>query len=233
MDDEEAFIPPQTLNTWIEEAKAAGKFTTDFVDSRCRICSDRVIRDLVNQAISRALTLADIERMLDGYNKALDAEGKPKITRNCLSNHKRKHFDIQSPSGAILRHIQEKWASQSEDDFKDGLGTILNALSYHHTMMVKGYETLLDPNTIIPPEMGAKSADKLHELIKSEQSQYEQAEMLAQYGRFVEGARAFIPQDKWPDFLAALRGDAPIQEAIKAEAVRMIEISDEPDPEEA
>jgi hypothetical protein len=99
------------------------------------------------------------------------------------------------------------------------------------TVMVKGYETLVDPDTKVDVKTGVYAACRLQEMIDSHADQVDWARTRAEMGHIVEVVRAFVRQEQWPDLQAALRGEAPIrqQQAKTVEGVRMVDIDDMPD----
>jgi hypothetical protein len=221
----------KTVEKWLLQAQQEGKL--DFEPSkRCRVCKDPVIRSLVNKMIARAFSDPDIVDVLEAHNLHLMRDGKPKITKDCIQNHRTRHFDVQSPAGALLRKIQEESALKYGQDFTEGMGTMLNAYSYYQTMMVKGYESLINPAYLVDPVEGAKAATKLHEMQRTDAGDYDRARMLADVGRIVDAARTFVTEDQWPAFQAMLRGERLTTDRTAVEAVRMIDIDDTPDTEE-
>lgn len=220
----------QTVAQWIEQARLEGEL--DFNPSaRCRVCRDPLIMGLVNKMIVRSFSIPDMLDTLESHNLKLAREGKPRITKDCLYGHRSRHFDIQSPAGAILRRIQEQEAIKYGQDLVEGVGTILTTGAYFKTMMVKGYETLTDPDRVISVQDGAWAASKLEELERRNEDFADRAEMTVQYGRMIDAMRKFIPPEQWPDVQAILRGERPVG-VIPNEAPRMIAIDDSPDPEE-
>ena len=97
--------------------------------------------------------------------------------------------------------------------------------------MVKGYETVVDPDTKVDLKTGMAAACRLQEMIDSHADQADWASTRAEMGRIVEVVRAFIPPERWPEVQAALRGEAPIRKpgAQTVEGIRMVDIDDMPD----
>jgi hypothetical protein len=99
------------------------------------------------------------------------------------------------------------------------------------TVMVKGYETLVDPDTTVDVKTGMIAACRLQELIDSRAGQPDVAGMRAEMDRIIKVVRTFIPSERWPEVQAALRGETPIrrQQAKSVEGIRMVNIDDVPD----
>jgi hypothetical protein len=95
-------------------------------------------------------------------------------------------------------------------------------------MMVKGYESLVDPDTRVDAKTGMVAACRLQEMVDSHGDQHDWAKAQAEVGRIVEVVRAFVPSEQWPEVQAVLRGEAPIPEHSDQETlgVELVEIDD-------
>ena len=132
---------------------------------------------------------------------------------------------------ATYREIVERRAQEAQIDFVNGVATAITPLAFLETVMVEGYENLVDEGTTVSYRDGAAAAVKLAEALRTEEPEIEIARMHAEIGRVIEVVRAFVPQERWPDLQAALRGEGPIrqQQAKTVEGVRMVEIDDTDD----
>jgi hypothetical protein len=224
-DPEEFFR--NTVEGWVKRAQEAGELDMN-PSPQCRVCRDPIIRGLVNQMIANGLRSPDILHALEAHNLKLERDGKHPITKVSIYNHKTRHFNVQAPAAALFRQIQEK---NQIGDWEEGVGTILNVMSFYETMMIKGYETLIDPATVVSPKEGAEAAHKLHEIARQDEGAYEAAQMRVEIGRVIEVVREFVPPEQWPTLQARLRGeqlDRPLQQV---ESIRVVEINDIPDDE--
>jgi hypothetical protein len=220
----------RTVEQWVEQALQDGELELN-PRPQCRVCREPSTLGLVNKMLARGFTVKDILAVIESLNEKLEAEGEPRITRESLYNHRKNHFDIQQPSSAIFRKIQEDAYRQAGGDLMEGTGTMLNAQSFHQTVMVKAYETLTQPGYVADPMDGAKASLVLYNLQKEAEGEFDQAHMQAEFGRFIEAARAFVPRESWDAFNAVLRGERiPQQKTI--ETVRMVAINDTPDVQE-
>lgn len=217
----------KTVTAWLQEAKESGNLDLN-PSPHCRVCQDPAIMGLVNKMLAMGFSIPAILDTLEANNLKRKRDNEPQISRDSLYNHRKSHFDIQAPAAAQYRKIQEK---RYGEDLGEGVANILNAMSYHETLMIRGYETVIDPETIISPELGAKSADKLYEMMRKDSGEFEMAEMRAEVGRIVEVVRRFIPAEQWPVVQAALRGEEPVRQPTKSVegSVRMVDIDDTPD----
>jgi len=223
-----AFVD-KTVDRWVHQARQEGKLES-YPSTRCRVCQDPVIMSLVNKMLARAFTIPDILDTLESHNLKRKADRLPEITRSCLYNHRTRHFDVQSPAGAILRRIQEECAVQFGQDWQTGVGTILNAASYYQTMMIRGYETLIDPRTQVTPAEGAAAAAKFDEIKRKSEGDLDRAQMRVQYGRMIEVLRKFTDPEDWPQIQAVLRGES-FDEPPDDDDVQVVSISDQVEEE--
>ena len=99
------------------------------------------------------------------------------------------------------------------------------------TVMVKGYQTLVDEHISVSYRDGMEAALKLNEIARKDEGAIDRARMRAEMGRVIEVVRTFIPAERWPDVQAAPRGEAPVSRRQRrpSEGVRMVEIDDSPD----
>jgi hypothetical protein len=130
---------------------------------------------------------------------------------------------------ATYREIVERRAQEAQIDSVNGVATAITPLAFLETVMVKGYENLVDEGTTVSYRDGAAAAVKLAEALRTQEPEIEMARMHAEMGRIIEVVRAFVPQERWTDLQAALRGEGPIrqQQAKTVEGVRMMEIDDD------
>jgi len=154
-----------------------------------------------------------------------------RVTIDSIRRHAERHFPVQNAAKATYREILERRAKENSVDFAEGVATAITPMALLETVMVKGYENLVDERTTVSYRDGVAAAVKLSEALRTQEPEIERARMLAEIGRVIEVVRAFVPQERWPDLQAALRGDAPIRrpEAQTVEGIRMVDIDDEPD----
>jgi hypothetical protein len=119
----------------------------------------------------------------------------------------------------------------SSVDFVEGVATAITPMALLETVMVKGYQTVVDPDTNVDLKTAMLAACRLQELIDSREGEPDIVGMRVEMGRIIEVVRTFVPSERWPEVQAALRGDAPIPrpQAQTVEGIRMVDIDDEPD----
>ena len=118
---------------------------------------------------------------------------------------------MQNVAKATYREILERRAKENSVDFVEGLATAITPMALLETVMVRGYETLVDPDTTVDVKTGMLAACRLQELIDSHADQADWASTQAEMGRIVKVVRTFIPSERWPEVQAAVRGEAPIR----------------------
>jgi hypothetical protein len=193
------------------------------VEPRCHVCRSDGVRQQVNDLLASGASYASTLRALGD-----DAVG---VTTDSIRRHAERHFPVQNVARATYREILERRAQENSVDFINGVATAITPMAYLETMVVKGYESLVDPDTDVDVKTGMAAACRLQEMIDSHADQADWANARAEMGRIVEVVRAFVPCERWPEVQAALRGDAPIPEHRDQETlgVEMVEIDDAAD----
>ena len=200
------------------------------LEPRCRVCRNDEVRKKVNDLLASGSSYAMILRALGDVNATLDKCDR--VTIDSIRNHTARHFPVQQVARATYREIVERRAREAQIDFVNGVATALTPMAFLETVMVKGYEALVDPDTTVDVKTGMIAAGRLQELIDSRAGQPDMAGMLAEMGRIIETVRTFIPSERWPEVQAALRGDASKQRQQQSSpvgGVRMVAIDDTPD----
>jgi uncharacterized protein (UPF0210 family) len=137
---------------------------------------------------------------------------------------------VQNVAKATYREILERRAKENGVDFIEGVATAITPMAFLETVMVKGYENLVDERTTVGYRDGMAAALKLHEELRKDAGDYDKVHLMAEMGRIIEVVRTFIPAERWPDVQAALRGEAPISRQTQAVVgVRMVPIDDASD----
>jgi hypothetical protein len=199
------------------------------LEPRCRICRNDQVRKKVNDLLASGASYAQILRALGEDNAKLDK--RDRVTIDSVRNHCGRHFPVQQVARATYRDILERRARENQVDFVNGVATAITPMAFLETVMVKGYQTLVDERTTVSYRDGMEAALKLHEALRKDEGEYERAQMLADMGRIIEVVRTFIPAERWPEVQAALRGQTPIsqQTSQAVVGVRMVAIDDSPD----
>jgi hypothetical protein len=199
------------------------------LEPRCRICRNDQVRTKVNDLLAAGASYAMVLRALGDDNATL--EPRDRVTIDSIRNHCGRHFPVQQVARATYREILERRAKENSVDFIEGVATAITPLAFLETIMVKGYQTLIDEHTTVSYRDAMEAALKLNEIARKDEGAIDRARMLADMGRIIEVVRTFIPAERWPDVQAALRGEAPVsqQTSQEVERVRMVDIDDTSD----
>jgi hypothetical protein len=170
-------------------------------------------------------------RALGDDNATLE---KGDLTIDSIRNHAARHFPVQQVARATYREILERRAKENSVDFIEGVATAITPLAFLETVMVKGYQTLVDEDTTVSHRDGMDAALKLNEITRKDEGAMDRARTLADMGRIIEVVRTFIPAERWPEVQAALRGETPVsaQTAQAVQGVRMVDIDDASDEDD-
>ena len=196
---------------------------------RCRICRNDQVRTKVNDLLATGASYAMVLRALGDDNATL--QQRDRVTIDSIRNHTVRHFPVQQVARATYREVLERRAKENSVDFIEGVATAITPLAVLETVMVKGYQTLVDEHTSVSYRDAMDAALKLNEIARKDEGAIDRARTLADMGRIIEVVRTFIPSERWPDVQAALRGESPVsqQTSQTVEGVRMVPIDDTSD----
>jgi hypothetical protein len=112
---------------------------------------------------------------------------RDRVTIDSIRNHTARHFPVQNIAKATFE-----------------------------TVMVKGYETLVDPNTKVDVNTGMIAAGRLQALIESRASGTSMVDMWVKMDRVIRAIQSTVPQELWPEILRKIDGpvaaDTPADE---------------------
>jgi hypothetical protein len=184
----------------------------------------------VNDLLAIGASYAMIWRALGEDNAKFDKCDR--VTSDSIRRHTVRHFPVQQVARATYREIQERRAKENGVDFINGVATAITPLAFLETVMVRGYETLVDERTTVSYRDGMAAALKLAEALRQAEGESDIVHMRVEVGRVIEVVRTFIPSERWPEVQAALRGEAPVrQQSSPVNSVRIVAIDDTPDQE--
>ena len=184
------------------------------VEPRCRVCRNDALRHKVNDLLSGGASYAMILRTLEQDNAKLDQ--RERVTIDSIRQHTKRHFPVQNVAKATYRRILEQRAQQNGVDFVKGVATAITPMAFYETVMVKGYETLVDSDTKVDVSTGMIAAGRLQALIESRASGTRIADLMVQMGRIIDAIHSTVPQELWPEILRKIDGpvaaDTPADE---------------------
>lgn len=192
------------ITAQIDQMRANGELEVR-PEPRCRVCRDEQSRLLVNKLLAHGLTLRDIEDVIRPLNRSRPA--RDRINLNNLREHRRRHFDVQSPANAVYRRIIEHRAEEANIDLENGIGTAVTYLAYLDTMMAKGYATMMAEDTVVSYKDGADAGKMLHELTRKDAGANQQAQMMAEMDRVISVVKQVCTPEQLALMSAKLNGD--------------------------
>ena len=92
--------------------------------------------------------------------------------------------------------------------------------------MVKGYETLVDPNTKVDVNTGMVAASRLQSLIDSKDYSHDLLVMKVQIAAICDAVKSTVPQEMWGEIVEKLEEQHP--EALDVEADSFDDSYDDP-----
>lgn len=186
------------------------------VEHRCRACQDEPTRMLINNLLARMLSYRDIFQIINvSINPVRKQQGLRPITQRIITHHAKEHFAIDNPAWAVFRAIGERRGKQLGRDYENGIAETVSYLAYLETMVKRGWDDLIDPDTKVTYVDGARAAKDLADIETKSSGQQQQAEMLAQMNRIITIFKEVVPADQWPAVVARINGEAiPAQHAI-------------------
>jgi len=153
-------------------------------------------------------------RSLEQDNAKLDT--RDRVTIDSVRQHTRRHFPVQNVARATYRAILERRAQENGVDFVKGVATAITPMALFETVMVKGYETLVDPDTKVDVSTAMIAAARLQALIESRASGTRIADLMMQMSRIIDAIHSSVPEELWPEILRKIDGpvaaDAPADE---------------------
>ena len=184
------------------------------LEPRCRVCRNDTLRIKVNNLLASGASYTMILRALRDDNAKLD---KPdRVTIDSIRNHTVRHFPVQNVAKATYRRILERRAQENGVDFVKGVATAITPMAFYETVMVKGYETLVDSGTKVDVSTGMIAAARLQALIESRASGTRIADLMVQMGRIIDAIHSSVPEELWPEILRKIDGpvaaDTPADE---------------------
>ena len=172
------------------------------LEPRCRVCRNDVLRKKVNDLLATGASYAIIVRALAADNAELDKCDR--VTIDSVRNHCGRHFPVQNVAKATYREILERRAKANGVDFVEGVATALTPIAFFETVMVRGYETLVDPGTVVDVNTGMLAAGRLQSLIDSRDYSRDLLVMRVQVGQICDAVKSTVPQEMWGEIVEKL-----------------------------
>jgi hypothetical protein len=200
------------------------------LEPRCRVCRNDTLRIKVNNLLASGASYAMILRALRDDNAKLDRPDG--VTIDSIRNHTTRHFPVQNVAKATYRRILERRAQENGIDFITGVATAITPMAFYETVMVKGYETLVDSGTTVDVNTAMIAAGRVQAMIESRARRTSIADLMVQMGRIIDAIHSSVPEELWPEILRKIDGpvaaDTPADEIEDGD-----DAEDEYDPAES
>ena len=141
-------------------------------------------------------------RALGEDNATLDK--RDRVSIDSIRNHCTRHFPIQQVARATYRDILERRARENQVDFIKGVATAITPMAFYETVMVRGYETLVDSDTKVDVSTGMIAAGRLQALIDSRAGQPDMAHIMVQVAHIIEAVKSTVPREMWGEIVRKL-----------------------------
>jgi hypothetical protein len=169
------------------------------------VCRNDALRGKVNGLLAVGASYAMILRAVEDDNSKLDK--RDRVTIDSIRNHTARHFPVQNVARSTYRQILERRAKENGVDFVNGVATAITPMAFFETVMAKGYENLVDPDTKVDVNTGMVAAGRLQALIESRASGTSMVDMRLQMYRIIEAIHSTVPEELWPEILRKIDGD--------------------------
>ena len=196
------------------------------LEPRCRVCRNDEIRTKVNGMLAAGASYAFIVRALGEHNAHCDK--RDLVSIDSVRTHAARHYPVQNVAGATYRDILEQRAQENRVDFVAGVATALTPLAFYETVMVKGYETLVDSDTKVDVSTGMIAAGRLQAMIDSRAGQPDMADMLVQINRIINAVKSTVPESLWPEIVRKLKGEDGASEPLEDDEADVFDPADDP-----
>jgi hypothetical protein len=104
----------------------------------------------------------------------------------------------------------------------------ITPMALYETVMVRAYETLVDPGTTVDVNTGMVAAGRLQAMVESRAGETSLAEIVVKMNRVIEAVRSTVPESMWPEIRRRLEGDDEPAEPLEEEDWDGFEPDDDP-----
>lgn len=188
--------------------------------TNCRICSTKGASEVANKMLSYGATHKDIMTVLAPMNSLRPKNDQ--ITLNSIGHHARNHFPLEEAANAVYRKLIEKRAEEAERDFINGVGGAVTALGFLDVVVQKGFENLIQEETVVSPDTAVRAAKELA-AIESQRNQDDTdiAEVMVKMNEVIEAVRMETDPETWGRIRARLSGEPEKPPLWEMEAIEV------------
>ena len=216
----------ESLGETVDSTNLAALFRPLPLEPRCRVCRTDALRTKVNHLLAVGTSYAMILRAIEDDNAGLDK--RDRATIDSVRNHCSRHFAVQNVARATYREILERRAQENGSDFVNGVATAITPMAFFETIMVKSYETLVDPDTKVDINTGMVAAGRLQALIDSRAGQPDWADIRVQVNRIIAAIKSTVPEAMWGEIVSKLDGTVEAVEPLEEDEADIFDPDDDP-----
>lgn len=204
-----------------EVARIQDEHPPQMPTGRCRVCQHPESRQKVNTLLTYGMGATEILEFVEDINAKRSKNNK--ITLDSIRNHKhRGHFNVQSPTNAAYRRILERRKAQLSDEVADGSEHLLTGMAYLDVVAHKGWQHLVDDETVVDYETGLKAQLKLEEMVRDGQVEEQVAQMRRDVALLQQAVKDVVPEQYLREIterIDELTGNVADDNIIDAEVV--------------
>lgn len=203
---------PRVLARYTKAARPS-----QIVEPRCGVCQHDY-RSFIEMLLVKGSSYKSIEERIT-----------PKVSRQSISNHYKKHMDLQD---AALRSLLEREAEIQGHNHEEGVADLITTRGALEVALRRGYESLIDKSTKVEARDLIQIVRTLADMDEGrEQVGLEAARLQVEV--FMEAIRQVVPQEYWSQIgekVAELRTEDPQFMGYKGQGEIMVdaEVVEEP-----
>jgi hypothetical protein len=171
-------------------------------EHRCRVCQDPESRSRVNRLLAYGMKVAEIVEYVEDLNARRAKNNK--ITYWSVLRHAERHFNTQDPANAARRRILERRKDQVADEFGDAAAHLLTGMAYLDIVAQKGFQNLVDEDTVVDFETGLKAQLRLEEMQRDGAVEEQIAEMRRDVAILQQAVKDVVPAAMMSEIVARI-----------------------------
>lgn len=160
-------------------------------EHRCRVCQDPESRSRVNRLLAYGMKVGEIAEYVEDLNAKRTKNNR--ITYWSILRHAERHFNTQDPANAARRRILERRKAQTSDDMADAAAHLLTGMAYLDIVAQKGFQHLIEDDTVVDFETGLKAQLKLEEMARDGAVEEQIAEMRRDVSLLQQAVKDVVP----------------------------------------
>ncbi len=160
-------------------------------EHRCRVCQDPESRSRINRLLAYGMKVGEIAELVEDLNAKRAKNNK--ITYWSVLRHSERHFNVQDPTNAARRRILERRKAEVAEELGDAAAHLLTGMAYLDIVAQKGFEHLIDDETVVDFETGLKAQLKLEDMQRDGAVEQQVADMRRDVAMLQQAVRDVVP----------------------------------------